>query len=117
MQTLEGDLENEPEVRTRAQLGDGAEAFDRVVANEFVEALQLLVSEAEIGLAHRGQRAIAILVLAPDAERIIGIEAGALAVTALRIHQDGIDEMGIPLPLEPRPLWTAGLVNRGAPLE
>ena len=48
----------------------------------------------------------------PDAEGVVGIVGRALAVAALRVHQHRVDGVRIALPLEPRPLRPAGLVDR-----
>ena len=69
-------------------------------AHEAVDLDQLLVGEAEIGLADGHQRALPC----PDAEGVVGIEGGALAVAALGVHQHRVDDMGIALPLEPMAL-------------
>ncbi len=100
-----------PNSRSARTERTGSEALDRVVAHELVDLLQLLVGEAEIGLAHRGQRTLSEIVLAPDPEGVVGIEAGPLAVAALGVHQHRVDQAGIALPLEPRTLGSAGFVD------
>ena len=54
---IEGDFEHQGLL----DLADRAEALDRVVADEAVEPFQLLVGEAEIGLADRQQLAASSL--------------------------------------------------------
>ena len=56
LQALEGDLEHQAVVGLGAHGADRAEAVGGVVAHEAVDLRQLLVGEAEIGLADRGQR-------------------------------------------------------------
>ena len=84
LQALEGHLEDQAVVRLGADRADRAEAFDGVVADELVDLLQLLVGEAEIGLADRGEDAGAGVVEGPDPEGVVGVEAGAFAVAAPR---------------------------------
>src|SRR4051812_38839177 len=55
LQAFEGDLQHQTEALVSAHGAHGSEAFYRVVAHELVQALQLLVGETEIGLAHRRQ--------------------------------------------------------------
>ena len=97
-------------------LAHGPEAGDGVVAHEAVDAQKLLVGEAEIGLADRHQL-LALRARRPDAEGVVGIKRGALAVAALGIHQHGVDQKRVALPLPPRPLRPAGEVGGVAPLE
>ena len=54
-------------------------------------SLQLLVGEAEIGLADRHQLGLAAFAVPPGAERVVRIIGRALAAAALRIHQHGVD--------------------------
>src|SRR5665647_2361433 len=79
---------------------DRSEFFDCVAAHEAVDLHELLVVKAEIGLADRHQL-LAILARGPDPEGVVRIIRRALAVAALRIHQHGIDDMRIALPLPP----------------
>lgn len=53
-------------------MADGAELFRGVAADEAVDLQQLLVGEAEIGLADRHQL-VAALAFGPDAKRVIGV--------------------------------------------
>ena len=55
LQAFEGDLEHQALVRLVRHLAHRAEALDGVAAHEAVDLLQLLVGEAEIGLADRHQ--------------------------------------------------------------
>jgi hypothetical protein len=59
---IEGDLEHQ----ALLDLAHRAEALDRVAADEAVEPFQLLVGEAEIGLADRQQ-----LAFGPAAEGVV----------------------------------------------
>src|SRR5262249_51178430 len=88
----------------------------RVAADEAVDLQQLLVGEAEIGLADRHQL-VALLSRGPDAEGVVGIIGRALAMAALRIHQDGVDDVRIAFPLPPLALGTARSVGRAPPLQ
>ena len=81
-----------------------------------VDLQQLLVGEAEIGLADRHQL-VAVLAARPDPEGVIGIIRRALAAAALRIHQHRIDRERIALPFPPQALRPAGHVGRVAALE
>ncbi len=83
-----------------------AEAIDRVVPDEAVEVAQLLVGEAEIGLAHRHQ-----LIAVPEREGEVGVIARPLAVAALRVKQHGIHQHRVALPLVPVALDPAGKVG------
>src|SRR5205085_6681872 len=101
LQSFESNFEHQPKILAGAHGAHRTEALDRVVAHESIEFAQLLVGEAEVRLAHRRQRARAVLVLSPDTEGVIGIEARALAVAALRVHEYGVDQMWIAFPFEP----------------
>ena len=52
------------------------------------------------------------LVALPDAESVVGVERRSLAVATLRIHQDGIDDVGVALPFEPQSLGPARHIGR-----
>ena len=97
-------------------LAHRAEALDGVAAHEAVDLDQLFVGKAEIGFAHR-HKLIAGRACGPDPEGVIGIEGRALAMTALGIHQHGIDQQRVALPLPPQALGTTGNVGRVAALE
>src|SRR5204862_535498 len=84
--------------------GNRAEPLDRMVAHEPVEPFQLLVGEAEIGLADRKQLAG----LAPAAERVIRIIRRALAAAADGIHQHAIGDERIAFPFVPEAGSAAG---------
>ena len=53
LQALERDLEHQPPIRFVRHFAHRAEPLGGVVAHEAVDLLQLLVGEAEIGLADR----------------------------------------------------------------
>ena len=74
---------------------------------------ELGVGEAEVGLADRQQLARR----APDAEGVVGVEARALAVAALGVHQHRVDEVRVALPLPPEALGAAGDVGAVAALQ
>jgi hypothetical protein len=113
LQALEGDLQHQPVVRPGPHGADRTKPLDGVVTYERIELLQLGVSEAEIGLADRGQRPVR----RPDAEGEVGVEAGALAVSTLGIHQHGVDDVRVPLPLEPGPFRPASEIGGVTALE
>src|SRR5215831_10245981 len=94
--TLEGDFQHQPLLRLVDDMAYGTEFLCRVAANKTVDLEQLLIGEAEIGLADRHQL-LAALARAPDAEGVIRVIGGALAVPALRIHQHGIDDVRVAL--------------------
>src|SRR5581483_3868468 len=77
---------------------------------------QLLVGEAEIGLADRHQL-IAGFARGPDAKGVIRIIGRTFAVAALRIHQHGIDDVRIALPFPPLTLRAPRQIGRIAALE
>ncbi len=79
-----------------------AEAVDGVLAHMPVEPFQLLVGEAEIGLADRQQFRAPIRIAVPAAEGEVGIETRPLAAAALGIHQHAVDQQRIALPLVPQ---------------
>src|SRR5215207_5735990 len=106
LQALEGDLEYEAAVHSVRHLAHRSEAVDGVVADIAVELRELLVREAEVRLADRHQL-VALRSLAPDPERVVGVEGRALSVTALGVHHDCIHKVGISLPLVPKTLRTA----------
>ena len=83
----------------RLDLAHRAEAVDGVVADPAVQQPQLLVGEAEIGLADRHQAR------RPARRRTCSRNKGRpLAVTALRIHQHRVGGERPALPFEPRSL-------------
>ena len=84
----------------------GPKRCERVVADEAVEPFQLLVGEAEIGLADRQQ--LAARLLGPAAEGVIGIVGRALAAAARGVHQHAIGDERIALPFVPEAGLAAG---------
>ena len=111
MDRIEGDFEDQ----LLLDLADRAEAADRVVAHEAVEPFQLLVGEAEIGLADRQQLAAALL--GPAAERVIRVIGRALAAAARGVHQHAIGDERIALPFVPEAGLAAGDVGAVAALQ
>ncbi|GMA73898.1 hypothetical protein GCM10025880_03150 [Methylorubrum aminovorans] len=81
-----------------------------MVANIAVELLQLGIGEAVIGLADRHQL-LTLRPLAPAAEGVVRVERRALSVAALGVHHHRIDDVGLALPLPPRPLRAARQVG------
>ena len=86
VEALEGDLQHQAVFLVGFYRAHRAEAVDRVVAGETVDLFQFFVREAEIGLADGDQFVAAVFALAPDAERVVRIEAGSLAVAALGVE-------------------------------
>src|SRR3546814_19644369 len=72
-----------------------------MAADIAVEPFQLLVSETEIGFAHRQQIGALIGIAVPAAESEIGIEGGAFAIHALRIHEHTDDQQRVASPFLP----------------
>jgi hypothetical protein len=72
LQALERDFQDQPLLGLVDDMADGTEFFDRVAADEAVDLQQLLVGEAEIGLADRHQL-IAVPGRGPHAECVVGI--------------------------------------------
>src|SRR5215471_9409748 len=67
LQTLEGDFQYQPLLRLVDDMAHRAEFLCRVAANKAVDLQQLLIGEAEIGLADRHQL-VAALARGPDAK-------------------------------------------------
>src|SRR5438067_7058786 len=107
LQALEGDFQHETALGVVDDLAHRAEALARIAANEAVDLQKLLIGEPEIRLADRDQL-VAILPLGPDPEGVVGVIGGALAVTALGIHQHGVHRERLAFPLPPRSLRTSG---------
>ena len=112
VQPLEGDFQHQPLLARDIEFAHRPEPVARVGAHISVKLFQLLVGEAEIGLAHRHE-----FLAAPDAECVIRIEGRALAVAALRIHQHGVDVEGFAFPLEPQAFRATRHIEAVAPLE
>src|SRR5690606_42019456 len=87
------------------------EAFERVGADPAVQAQDLRVVQAAVGLGHRHQR-IAI----PQAEGVVGVQRAAAAVAGLRVDQHRIDGERVDLPLPPVAAPASGLVRGVAAL-
>ena len=96
LQAFEGHLQHQRR-RNRAH---GAKPLNRVVTDEFVQLLQLLIGKAEIGLADRRQPILAVFI-APYGEGEVRIKAGPAAVAALGVKQYGVDEIRVALPFVP----------------
>src|SRR5580704_739768 len=97
-------------------LADRTEFLRGVAADKAVDLQKLFVGKAEIGLADWHELRV-ILRAGPDPEGVIGIIRRAFAVAALRIHQNGIDDMRIALPFPPLALGTSRQIKRIAALE
>jgi hypothetical protein len=67
-----------------------------VAADEGVDPADLLVGQPRIRLGD-GDEPVAV----PDAEGVVGVEAGPLAAAALGGDQDGVDGERVDLPLPP----------------
>src|SRR4029077_10542631 len=110
LQSLECNFEHEALLGRKHNFTYRAEAFDGIAADETIDLNEFFIGEAEICLAHRHQY-VAVLTLGPDTERVVGVVGRALAVTALRVHQHGIDHEGIAFPLPPRTSGTPGQIR------
>src|SRR6185369_14270322 len=53
----------------------------------------------------------------PDAERVVGVEARALAVAALRVDEHRVERVRLDLPLPPVAARASHAISRIAPLE
>ena len=73
-----------------------AELLERVAPDERVHLADLLVGQARVRLGERHQLAVV-----PDAERVVGEQAGAPAVAGLGVDQDGVHRVRVDLPLPP----------------
>src|SRR4051794_33785668 len=104
-------LESELEDLDRIDGAHRAVALARVTADPLVELLDLGVRESGIRLGHRYQRS-----LIPDAEGVVGEQAGAAAIAGLRVDQHRVDGQRIDLPFPPRPFAPADAVLRVAAL-
>src|SRR5690606_21585434 len=92
---------------------DRAELLFGVIAHEAIDFADFGVGQAGVGFGE-GDKLAAVI---PDAEGVIGVEAGALAGAALRIDQYGVDGVGINLPFPPAAVLTADMVGRVELLE
>src|SRR6185437_14321775 len=79
-------------------LAHRTEALDRVAADPAVEPFQLVIGEAEIGLADGEQ----FTVPGPATEGVIAVIARSLSGTALGVHQHAIGSQRIALPFVPK---------------
>src|SRR3546814_18903504 len=84
-----------------------SEAIDRMTTDIAVQPFQFLVSETEIGLAHRQQIGALIGIAVPAAEGEVGIEGGALTIPALRVHEHAVDQQRVALPFVPKEIGRA----------
>src|SRR3569623_64222 len=91
-------------------MAHGAEFFRGVAANEAVDLNQFFIGEPKIGLAD-WHKLLAPLTLRPDAKCIIRIVRRTFAMAALGIHQNGIDDMRVALPLPPLAIGAARLLH------
>ena len=116
LQPFECHLQHQTLVCGVHDLTHRTEPLQRVAADKPIDLNELLVGEAEIGFAHRNQN-ISIFTPGPNSERIVGIIRGPLAVAALRVHQNRVDDERVPLPFPPETLWPTGHIRRVAPFE
>src|SRR5438552_3245651 len=100
-------LESQLEDELRLHDAHRTEALDRALADERVDLADLLVGETRIRLRERHQ-----LVAIPQAERVVGEEARALAVARLRVDEDGIERVRLDLPLPPHAARPADAILR-----
>src|SRR5262249_4061707 len=82
-------------------------SLDGLIAHPLVEAAQFLAGNAGVGVADG-----LLLVAAPGAEGVVGIEGRAVAVAALRVHQPRVESQCAALPFDPRSLRAAGDIER-----
>src|SRR3954454_3868177 len=92
LQALEGDFQHQALLRLVHDVANRTELLGGIAADEAVDLQQLLVGEAEIGLADRNEL-IARVAGRPYTERVVRVVGRALAVAALRIHQHRVDDM------------------------
>src|SRR3546814_15599010 len=88
-----------------------------MTADIAVQPFQFLVSETEIGLAHRQQIGALIGIAVPAAEGEVGIEGGALTIPALRVHEHAVDQQRVALPFVPEACASARYIRAVAALE
>src|SRR5579883_3525957 len=97
LQPFEGYFQDQAGVGLVRNLAHRAKTINGVAPDVAIDRDQLLIREAEIGLADRHQN-VARIGSGPDPERVVGIIGGALAVPALRVHQHAIDDERVALP-------------------
>src|ERR1700687_3858747 len=73
-----------------------AEAVDCVAADEGIHFADFFITQAGTGLGERHELAVV-----PDAEGVVGEEAGAAAVARLRVNEDRIHRVRLDLPFPP----------------
>src|SRR6185295_1198596 len=112
-------LEAELEHQRRRDAAHRSEFFYRRLADDRVDLFYLFVAQARVRLGEGDQPPAAATFLRPDRERVIGIQARATAVSALRVDEHGVDRHRIDLPFPPGAglLRPADAVMRVAPLE
>src|SRR3546814_13545174 len=88
-----------------------------MTADIAVQPFQFLVSETEIGLAHRQQIGALIGIAVPAAEGEVGIEGGALTIPALRVHEQAVDQPRVAPPFVPEACASARYIRDVAALE
>ena len=89
-------LETELEYVDRLHVAHRPEPLAGVTADPLVQIGDFLVRQSRVRLGDWHELAVV-----PDAERVIGEEARALAAARLRVDQDGIDGVRIDFPLPP----------------
>src|SRR4051794_37416505 len=92
LNTLEGELEHQ----LRFDMVHRAESLDRVAPDERVDLADLFVAQSGVRLGKRDELAVI-----PDAERVIGEQAGPPPIAGLGVNQDAIHRVRIDLPLPP----------------
>src|SRR5688572_21212372 len=100
------------EDQLRLHRAHGAEALERVLADEGVDLADLLVGESGVRLGE-GHELLAL----PEAEGVVGEEARALARSLLRVDEHRVERVRLDLPLPPRALGATHAVGRVAALE
>src|SRR5215204_2430163 len=105
-------FEAELEDVDRLDVAHRPEALERMPSNPAIHLGDLLVRQAGIGLRDRHE-----LAFVPDAEGVVGQQAGALAAARLRVDEHGVDRVGLDLPFPPVAALPADRVSRGRALE
>src|SRR5687768_13146374 len=89
-------LEAQLEHLYRLDRTHGTKPLDGVPPHPAIERVDLLVGQPRISLGDGHE-----LATVPDAERVVGEEAGAAATAGLRVDQDRVDRERLDLPLPP----------------
>src|SRR6187551_2484002 len=89
-----------------------AESFGGMSADPAVQFVNLDIGQSRIRLRDRHE-----CVAIPDAERVIGEQAGSAAAARLSVNQYRIDGVWLDLPFPPVAAATARVIRRGPSLE